>query len=428
MKKLTANWVLKLVSLLFAFIVWFLVTNINDPLQSKTFRNVTVTLENPDYLEERGQVGIILDGSNTISSVTVYAARSIVEQLEKNNIVATADMQQLSPSNTVSINVTTNKYSEKIDNIVLSSDVVKLNVEKKATRTFRLVATTSGELEDGYITGDVALNQNMIKISGPASVVNNVAKAAVDIDVTGFAHADDVSAESDIVLYDNDNEVIDPDESNLEMNIRKVGFKVPILETKKVPLKVKYSGQPANGYAVSDVAADPGEVLIAGKSNVLKKVDSIVVESDDLDVTGLKDNLLYSVDLTKFIPSGITFGDPKFNGKAMIAVNIGAITESTVDVSIKNITVGEAPEGFEVKVDDSEYDTVSLTLEGLESKLNVLNTDALRGTVDINKVMKSNNLTELAEGTYSAEVEWALPNGIKEKTPVSVYITVKKED
>ncbi|MBR4671136.1 MAG: hypothetical protein IKO84_11095 [Butyrivibrio sp.] len=429
MKKLTANWGFKLVSLLFAFIVWFLITNINDPLQSKTFRNVAVTIENPDYLEERGQIGIILDESNIISTVTVYAPRSITEQLDKNNIVATADMKQLSASNsTIGINVTTNKYTEKIDNITLSSDVVRYNIEKKATRTLRLLATTSGELEDGYITGDISADQNMIKISGPESSVNNVAKAVVDVDVTGFTKEDKVSTGPEIVLYDSNDEVIDPDSANLEMNIKKVGVTVQILATKKVPIRPKATGQPATGYAVNEIGCDPREVLIAGKDNVLKTVDSIVVDPEELDVTGLKDDLKYIVDLTKFLPAGVVFGDSEFNGKANIVVDIGAITESTVDVSINNISVGEVPEGYEIEIDDDEKETVSLTLEGLESRITALNTDALRGTLNIDKVIKNNNLTELAEGNYSAEVEWDLPNGIKEKTPVSVNISVKKTE
>ena len=39
MKKLTSNWGLKLASLIFAVVVWFLVTNINDPITSVRFKD-----------------------------------------------------------------------------------------------------------------------------------------------------------------------------------------------------------------------------------------------------------------------------------------------------------------------------------------------------------------------------------------------------
>ena len=73
MKKITSNWGLKLASLIFAIIIWFLVTNINDPVISVRYTNVPVTLKNTNLITDQGQVYTILDGSDTISSVNIYA-------------------------------------------------------------------------------------------------------------------------------------------------------------------------------------------------------------------------------------------------------------------------------------------------------------------------------------------------------------------
>ena len=98
-------------------------------------------------------------------------------------------------------------------------------------------------------------------------------------------------------------------------------------------------------------------------------------------------------------------------------------------MSTKNIAVEGVPEGFEVTIDSNgEDDKVSLTLAGLDSRINTLNNSALRGTINIEQVMKDNNLTELAEGSYRAEVEWNLPKGVEVKNNVSVHISVKKAD
>ncbi len=100
MKKLTANWGLKLASLAFAMIVWFLVTNINDPVTSVRYTNIPVTLKNTNLITDQGQVYTILDNSDTISSVTLYAPRSIIDSMSQNNIVAYADLQDLFSLNT----------------------------------------------------------------------------------------------------------------------------------------------------------------------------------------------------------------------------------------------------------------------------------------------------------------------------------------
>ena len=53
MKKIMANWGLKLASLIFAIIVWFLVTNINDPITSVRYTNIPVTIKNGNLIKVR---------------------------------------------------------------------------------------------------------------------------------------------------------------------------------------------------------------------------------------------------------------------------------------------------------------------------------------------------------------------------------------
>ena len=51
-KRLARNLGLKLASLVLAFVLWFLVVQINDPLDSVTFNNVEIDLINTDLLEQ----------------------------------------------------------------------------------------------------------------------------------------------------------------------------------------------------------------------------------------------------------------------------------------------------------------------------------------------------------------------------------------
>ena len=126
--------------------------------------------------------------------------------------------------------------------------------------------------------------------------------------------------------------------------------------------------------------------------------------------------------------STILFGDPDYHGTAAVVVHIGSVSEETYDVSAKNVTISGTVDGFDINIDDSEYDTVSLTLQGLKTELDAISAGSLEGTVDIDEILESNGLTELTEGTYTAQVEWNLPEGVKEKAPVSVYVKVEKNN
>ncbi len=427
MKKLTANWGLKLASLIFAAIIWFLVTNINDPIISVRYTNVPVTIKNGNLITEKGQVYTVLDNSDTINSVTIYAPRTVIDSLSQSNVVATADIQNLSSLNTVSIDIQTNKYSDKIDRFVLSSDVVKLNVERKASKSLALSATTSGSLADGYVIGDVTTEQNMVRISGPESFVNSVYRAAVDVDVTGFTS--NIGTDADIVLYDVDGNAMDLSQSGVSMNIKTVRANVQILETKYVPINLTITGAPVAGYVLTgEVDVDPLQVLIAGRSSAIAAVSAINVESEELDVTGINSNLSKTIDLKEFLPSGVVFGDPDFSGTVSIIVHVAPILERTYEVDIRNISVENNIEGYNVYVDDTEYDRVSLTLYGLKSNLDEVSAGSLRGTVDVNSILRDNGLEELKPGTYSATVTWNYGDSVYQNNPISVYVVVEEKE
>ena len=79
-------------------------------------------------------------------------------------------------------------------------------------------------------------------------------------------------------------------------------------------------------------------------------------------------------------------------------------------------------------MDDKEYKTVSVTLQGLDSAVRQISENDITGTVNVQDILDSNNLQELTEGTYSADVDFDLPDLVKVKGPVSVYVTVEKDD
>jgi YbbR domain-containing protein len=423
MKKLTANWGLKLASLIFAMVVWFLVTNINDPITSVRYTNIPVTLKNTNLITDQGQVFTVLDGSDTISSVTIYAPRSIIDSLSQNNVIATADLQELSSFNTVSIDVKTNKYFDKIEKIDTSSDMVKLSVERKASKSLALGATTSGSLADGYVIGDVSTEQNMVRISGPESVVNSIASATVDVDVTGFTS--NIGTDADIMLLDAEGEVVDS--SLVSMNIKTVRVNVVIYETKYVPITYTVTGEPANGYIFTkEIESTPDTVQIAGRSNTLASINEIKIEDPNIDVSGLSGNLNYTYNLAQYLPSGVTFADKEFSGSVSVVVHVSGVETRTYDVPVSNISISGEAEGFNIYVDDSEYNTVSLTLQGLPVTLNSVSADSLKGTVSVDSILTEGELTELTAGTYSAEVDWILPEDVTVKGTVSVYVTVEE--
>lgn len=70
-KKLTDNLGLKIGSVLFAALLWLLVTNINNPATTRRVNNVRVTIINGEVLTSQGKIYEVLDDSDVLDYVAI---------------------------------------------------------------------------------------------------------------------------------------------------------------------------------------------------------------------------------------------------------------------------------------------------------------------------------------------------------------------
>lgn len=306
-RKLFNNWGLKIVSLIVAIFLWLFVTNYQDPETVLTVSNVPVKLLHTEAVKSEGKIFIVLDDSDTIPVVTINAPRSIVDGLEADNVVATADLEDMNPDFTVPIVLTTNKYSDSITNISGSIRNVSLSVEDEAKATFPIEAAVAGNAANGYQIGQVTLDQNQVRVTGPKSEVEMVSSAGVTVDISDSDRS--ISTNAEIHLYDEDGRDLDIDK-NLTLNIDKVMVRVEVLTLKEVPVKIAVSGTPVEGYRMTgETTVEPGRITIAGKKSTLEAVSAISIPSSELNVTGRTNNLVKTIDLRNYLPSGVELAE-----------------------------------------------------------------------------------------------------------------------
>ena len=423
-KKLTANIGLKLISVLFSIILWLVGNSIGNPTISRTFSDVKVVLENTDVITDSGRVYEVLDNSDVISRVTIRGPRSIISSMTESNIVATADVSNISSLDTVSVDLTTNIYQDQITGIVLSSDTVKLNIENKRTKTMALGTKISGEVSDGYIVGDITTDQNLVRISGPESVVNSVSKAVAEIMVTDFTS--DISTSAEVRLYDADGNVVN--DSGITQNIKSVNVQVSILQKKEVPLVFHTQGEPMYGYGFTGtVECDTEAVTISGKSSILKSIQSIDIPAEVLDLTNKNDSFTTEVDLEQYLPDDVQLVGME-DSVVTVTVDIEPEISKKIELRESKIHVTNLPDGFTASVSGVE-ETFIIEVIGLAQNLSEVQASSLEGTIDVNDLMEKFNLEELQEGFYNMEVNFGLPDDVRLLEPVEVvvHISAKQE-
>lgn len=422
----TQNIGLKIVSIIIAFTMWLIVVNVTDPADSSTYRDIPVNIVNLDSINAQNLTMKVLDNTDVVSSITVRAPRSVIAELDKNqyNIMATADLRYLSEDRTeVPIEVSLSKYADKIESIKISNDKLKVSVENKKTVQLPITSTTSGEIESGYIIGNITQAQNQVRITGPQSVVASVAKASVDVQVTGFV--ENISTSSDIILYDSQGNVID--DSSLDMNISSIKVDVEILATRKVPVTYSFTGTPADGADVTgEIESDVTEVVIAGPGNRIDKIDSIEVPENAINVSGLSTTLHVVVNLSDYLPNGVRLGDPTFNGLANVSVYIEEYVEKSFSVYLRNIEVLNLPEGFSTTEWVDKKDYVEFTLKGLSQNLEQVQLSQLDFSVDFNDYALMNDISGFRAGTYKLPLIMNLPEDVWMEEPVEISVKLVK--
>lgn len=431
--KIFENIGLKLFALAFAIVLWLLVTNINDPVSRMTISNVQVRLLNTDLITKQGDVYSVLDDSDVVPVVTVTAKRSIIDALDKDDIVATADVNDLSSLDTVEIRFSSYKFNNEIDSIEGSTENVKLSIEKKLTSTFTLKTATAGKLASGYELGSVTPEQNQVRVSGPQSVVSSISEATATVDISGATGS--ISTYSDIRLLDSSGNPVDT--QTLTMNINSVKVNVVVLPVKTIPVQVTTSGTPADGYlATGKITTDPETVSIAGKSSVLQTIDSLQIPGSAVDISGADSDVTRTVDVSGFLPEGVTFEDSGFDGKVQVTVGIEPAQEADVDVKISSVSLNNVPQGYEAKilsvndasktVTASEDGSFTLRFRGLAANIDGIRLDTLQPGVDIGALTADKQSENLA-GNYTAAVAVTLPEGVTQTNTASAQIRLEKK-
>lgn len=423
LKRLLNNWLLKLISLFLAFLLWFLVVEIGDPKDDQDMGNVVVRLTNTQLLDEENKVYEVLDGTNVVK-VTVYAPKSVLSQIRSSDITAEADISKLTDINTVPIDFSVSTVTGAT--VTGSHDYVKLNIEEKASKYVSLSSKTTGEVAEGFAVTSLTPDQNRIEVSGPKSIVDQIRYAGAEIDVTDATS--NLTANVDISLYNVQGEEID--QSKISKNVNHVKMSVEVLAVKEVPLQFATSGEPEQGYMVSgEPFADVSVVKLAGSMYTLSRVSSIAIPSEALDMAGATEDKIFTFDIREYLPDNTKLADNTFSPKITVTVPVEQIVERSLKGALEDIAVSNVPDGYEVEISTADESTYTLEVSGLKEDIEALRQSGIKGRINVGAWMEEHKIEKLRVGsTYTVPVTFDVEENITIKNEVAVKIAVRESE
>lgn len=361
------------ISILVAIALWVYVDVDKAPDTTKTLRDIPVEFSGESTtLADKSLM--LLSGYDTTVDLTVKGPKRELVKITKDNVRLVA-----STSSIDSVGVHTLRwdpvYPDGVQSSALTVDwaskyKVTVTVGELYTKEVPVECTVTGEVAEGYFTGDTVLDPTVLTLRGQRDDLLNVAYARLTVDISGATRS--VIETESVQLYDNDGNPVD--NSSIRTNASLIQAKVPVLTTKEVSLTVDLAGVP--GMAGQSIKTDisPTSVRLIGEADVLENINEIVLATlyiEDLEMWQQNSYVVTPPDGTWLANS---------NEVATVEITMEGIEEKTMVVDSFSYT--NVPEGLYAAV-AGELD---VRLWGLSEELEAMDVTALTATADLSGI------------------------------------------
>lgn len=400
----------KLLSIAIAAIMWFMVINITQPVDSRTYSRPLV-LKNMETLTSRGlTVGNAEELQNTKIVVKVKAQRTALDRLSQNPdwMTASVDLSELVYAvngDTVALPVNVTVQGGNTYGISSKSPtVVEARVETLTSKEMPIEVKIVGELEEELHLSRPALSNETTTVSGPASLVSLVHQVRAEVQAEELQTDMDIRAK--LVCYDVNGEVV----KGVSTNLPDILVSYARHDVKQVPIQVDITGTPANGYQIGEITCNPKYAEVTGSKEDLEKL--LYVQLNSIDVSGRSSSVTKTFSLAEYLPKDVLLKD-RNAATVQVTVSIESSHGSNFILDESNLSLLGTEDGKTYSIGSA-----AVTLSGNSTLLESLESSDLRGSIYVNG---------LSEGSHRVLIHLDLPAGVS-ASPVYIDVMVTDEE
>ena len=408
-KMLTNNISLKLLAVLFAIIFWLIVVNIDDPDVTRTFHGIPVTVLDEEVITGNNQVYNIYSGKEV--SISVTGPRSEVDKMNKDFFIAEAPFSEMSKVEAVPIYVRfRNSRYDKNCEITQKTMTMKLNIENIVTMSYEISINHTGELTSQYYLGKEGIEPMAVKVSAPESIINQISKVVVDIDLS--SHTSDFSLPLNLKYYTETGSAVNLS-SNVTTDISTVTYDAKLYQVREIPIEFNSVGTVADGYQLTEITGLKSTLRVAGPN--ADQLSSIIFPDELINVSGATQNVTVDVDVNALLPSGVYLCSE--DDKSMqVTAKIEKLVTQTYSLPVSEIEKNNIPNGYHVQIADTE---VNIKVTGLQRYHDSFSVNQLNAYVDLKNII---------EGENEVLVRFTLPEGLKKAEDIRLKVVLIKDN
>lgn len=369
------------ISILVAIAMWLYVDLERAPERTMTIRDIPVEFsgENTTLADKNL---MLLSGYDTTIDLKIRGPKRELVKMNRDNVRVIASTSSIDsvgvhqldwtvsfPDGVVRTNVSVEKAS-------LSQ--ITVTVGELYTKEVPVECHVVGEVAEGYFTGDVVLDPEVLTLRAQRDDLLNVSCAKLTVDISGATRS--VVQTVDVQLYDYDGNPVE--NSNIRTNTSLIQAKVPVLTTREVELAVEFSGVP--GAAMNSIKCDitPKTVRLNGEADVLDSIDKLVLATlhvDDLELHQQNSYVVTPPDGTWLVNG---------NEVATADITLEGIEERSLTAT--SIEFDKLPSGLYAIAPDGG---LTVRLWGLSEEIEAVTAENLRVIADMSAVTGQGTVT-----------------------------------
>ena len=388
---------LMLLALVFAFATWLLSTLQDDPIVQQTVP-ARVNQIGADQLGDR----VLVNPLPQVVTATVRGPRNAFQSLRPSDLTVNVDVDGLDVGvHVITLTPILESASLRVESWAPVSATLVVDRLVKTQLPVRVSVIGSPAL--GFRAGTPVVIPQQVVLTASQQVITRVAAANVTVSVDGARSS--VQQDARVFARTADGDLVSPVTIAPDL----VTVRVPMEQLsnyRDLPVVVKWRGQPAEGYAVTDISVEPPIVTVFGPVDAVQATKGYI-ETMDVPIVDSQVDIDERVGLN--VPPGVSLVTEAQTVRVRIRIQplLGSRTVQRRPVLMgltDNLTSTISPE------------TVDIVLNGPLPRLNNLMDDDIRVVVDV---------SGLTEGIYQLTPRIIAPEGITAQSVLPATIQIE---
>lgn len=345
--RLKNNTKIKLISLLSALVLWLYVMTVEDPVETRTFSDIPVTITNMSVLEERGLT--IYPKEELLADISIRANLSSLRPINRDNIYIYGRLDD--PKEGKNIVYLQANLPERVNKYDIKPNVITLDLEKVVNEKRSISVDIEGEPKINI--DNIETNKKTVDVSGPRTLVNKVTSIKATLDASDKYK--DFSTKLKLVPVDANGDAV----KGVKLDDNFVVATVKFLQEKVVPVKLVFDDSVSNQSNLENYSINPKDITIEGKKEALDNINGI--NTKPITANDLKSN--NSIDVALDIPKDVKIKNNISSIKLNINKNITSeflISKSDIEIvskeseTGKEVDLSKIPENIKITVSYSD--------------------------------------------------------------------------